>query len=72
MAVDNINVTLTFLLARVFKFIHYTFYRSYPALMFIAIIGSRFSGKSTVQDYLIAKGFAPVQLCNKNVEAGPA
>jgi dCMP deaminase len=40
--------------------------------MFIAIIGLRFSGKSTVENYLIAKGFTSVQLCNKDVEAGPA
>jgi dCMP deaminase len=39
--------------------------------MFIAIIGSRFSGKSTVKNYLIAKGFTSVQLRNKNAE-GPA
>ena len=31
--------------------------------MFIAIIGTRLSGKSTVQDYLVGfKGFQPVQL----------
>jgi dCMP deaminase len=36
--------------------------------MFIAIIGLRFSGKSTVENYLIAKGFTSVQLCNKDVE----
>jgi len=40
--------------------------------MFIAIVGSRFSGKSTVEDYLIAKGFTSVKLPNKDVEAGPA
>jgi hypothetical protein len=44
----------------------------YHALMFIAIVGSRFSGKSTVEDYLIAKGFTSVKLPNKDVEAGPA
>ena len=39
--------------------------------MFIAIIGSRFSGKSTVEDYLIAKGFTSVHLRDKDVvEAG--
>jgi len=40
--------------------------------MFIAIIGSRFSGKSTVEDYLIAKGFTSVHLRDKDVQAGPA
>jgi dCMP deaminase len=40
--------------------------------MFIAIIGLHFSGKSTVESYLIAKGFTSVHLRDKDVEAGPA
>ncbi|KAG1783536.1 dCMP deaminase [Suillus placidus] len=36
--------------------------------MFIAIIGLRFSGKSTVKNYLIAKGFTSVHLGDKDVE----
>ncbi|ETW75816.1 hypothetical protein HETIRDRAFT_330049 [Heterobasidion irregulare TC 32-1] len=30
--------------------------------MFIAVVGTRFSGKSTIQDYLILKGFTPITL----------
>ncbi|KAG2350779.1 dCMP deaminase [Suillus weaverae] len=37
--------------------------------MFIGIIGLRFSGKSTVKNYLIAKGFTSVHLDDKDVEA---
>jgi hypothetical protein len=40
--------------------------------MFIVIISLRFSGKSTVEDYLIAKGFRFVQFCDNDVEAGLA
>jgi dCMP deaminase len=35
--------------------------------MFIAIVGPRFSGKTTVEDYLIKEqGFAPVRLIAPN------
>lgn len=35
--------------------------------MFIAIIGSRFAGKSTIADYLVhQKGFIPVNLSDSN------
>jgi hypothetical protein len=30
--------------------------------MFIAIIGTRLSGKSTIEAYLIEKGFVPVRI----------
>jgi hypothetical protein len=30
--------------------------------MFIAIIGTRFSGRTTIESYLVAKGFAPVKI----------
>lgn len=30
--------------------------------MFIAIIGTRFSGRTTIESYLIAKGFLPVRV----------
>jgi adenylate kinase family enzyme len=36
--------------------------------MFIAIVGTRGSGKSTVQDYLVAKGFTSVRLTWKDLE----
>lgn len=35
--------------------------------MFIAIIGLRFSGKSTVENYLITKGFTSVHLRDKDI-----
>ncbi|KAG1859444.1 hypothetical protein C8R48DRAFT_748601 [Suillus tomentosus] len=37
--------------------------------MFIAIIGFRFLGKSTVENYLATKGFTSVRLHDKDVEA---
>lgn len=30
--------------------------------MFIAIIGTRCSGKTTIESYLVAKGFVPVRI----------
>ena len=30
--------------------------------MFIAIIGTRFSGRTTIESYLIARGFVPVRI----------
>jgi len=35
--------------------------------MFIAIVGTRFAGKSTIEEYLInEKGFTPVRLIEPN------
>lgn len=34
--------------------------------MFIAIIGTRLSGKSTVETYLTEKGFVPVRIIPQN------
>ncbi|EGO31019.1 hypothetical protein SERLADRAFT_455546, partial [Serpula lacrymans var. lacrymans S7.9] len=30
--------------------------------MFIAIVGTRYAGKSTIEDYFVSKGFTPVSL----------
>jgi predicted ATPase len=41
--------------------------------MFIAIVGTRGAGKSTVEDYLVSKGFTSVCLARKDlVEVSPA
>jgi len=41
--------------------------------MFIAIVGTRGAGKSTVEDYLISKGFISVRLAQMDlVEVRPA
>jgi hypothetical protein len=36
--------------------------------MFIAIIGTRCSGKTTVKDYLVSKGFTVVSLADKGID----
>jgi hypothetical protein len=36
--------------------------------MFIAIIGTRLSGKSTVETYLTEKGFTPVRVISRTPE----
>ncbi|KAH9997741.1 cytidine deaminase-like protein [Russula compacta] len=38
--------------------------------MFIAIIGTRLSGKSTVETYLVEKGFVPVRIISRTPEYG--
>lgn len=38
--------------------------------MFIAIIGTRLSGKSTVETYLVEKGFVPVRIISRTSEYG--
>ena len=38
--------------------------------MFIAIIGTRLSGKSTVETYLTEKGFIPVRVISRTPEHG--
>jgi hypothetical protein len=38
--------------------------------MFIAIIGTRLSGKSTVETYLTEKGFIPVRVISRTPEYG--
>lgn len=38
--------------------------------MFIAVVGTRCSGKSTVQKYLVSKGFIPVRLTVKSTDSG--
>ena len=41
--------------------------------MFIAIVGTRGAGKSTVEDYLVSKGFTSVHLAREDlVEVSPA
>jgi hypothetical protein len=37
------------------------------ALMFVAIVGTRCSGKSTVRDFLVNKGFQLIVLVNPDV-----
>ena len=36
--------------------------------MFIAIIGTRFSGRTTIESYLIAKGFVSVRIIARALE----
>ena len=36
--------------------------------MFIAIIGTRFSGRTTIESYLIARGFVPVRIIAKALD----
>ncbi len=36
--------------------------------MFIAIIGTRFSGRTTIESYLIAKGFVSVRIIAPTLE----
>lgn len=66
------NKSRDFLMFATFASTCYFVFRVYHASMFIAIIGLRFSGKSTVENYLATKGFTSVRLHDKDVEAGPA
>ena|ERR1700727_3000738 len=50
------------------KHFHFNTAESERLKMFIAIIGTRYSGKTTVKDYLVSKGFKSVSLTDEGID----